>query len=37
MTSDWNCSTIGDVCSVVTDGSHFSPKSVETGKYMVSV
>ena len=37
MISDWNCSTIGDVCSVVTDGSHFSPKSVETGKYMVSV
>lgn len=37
MKSDWKNSTIGDACSLVTDGSHFSPKSVEDGEYMVSV
>lgn len=37
MKSEWTRSTIGDVCTKVTDGSHFSPKSVECGKYMVSV
>jgi len=37
MTSEWKVSTIGEACSLVTDGSHFSPKSVENGEYMVSV
>ena len=37
MTSDWKTSTIGAACSLVTDGSHSSPKSVENGEYMVSV
>lgn len=37
MKSEWAVSTIGEVCSLVTDGSHFSPKSVPGGKYMVSV
>lgn len=37
MKSEWTHSTIGEVCVKVTDGSHFSPKSVERGKYMVSV
>lgn len=37
MKSEWKRSSIGEVCSLVTDGSHFSPKSVETGEYMVSV
>lgn len=37
MTSEWNHSTIIDVCVLVTDGSHSSPKSVNDGKYMVSV
>lgn len=37
MTSEWNHSTIGDVCVLVTDGSHSSPKSVNDGEYMVSV
>ena len=37
MKSDWYSSTIGEVCSVVTDGSHFSPPSVQNGEYMVSV
>ena len=37
MTSDWNHSTISDVCVLVTDGSHSSPKSVNDGEYMVSV
>ena len=37
MRSDWKYETIADVCKVVTDGSHYSPKSVQNGKYMVSV
>lgn len=37
MKSEWKVSTIGEVCSLVTDGSHFSPKSVDNGEYMVSV
>ena len=37
MTSEWNHSTINDVCVLVTDGSHSSHKSVNDGKYMVSV
>ena len=37
MMSDWNIGTISEVCSLVTDGSHFSPKSCENGEYMVSV
>ena len=37
MTSEWNYSTINDVCVLVTDGSHSSPKSVHDGEYMVSV
>lgn len=37
MRSDWIKSTISDICSLVTDGSHFSPKSVDAGKFMVSV
>ena len=34
---DYKISTINGVCSVVTDGSHYSPKSVDEGCYMVSV
>lgn len=34
---EWKESTIENVCSVVTDGSHFSPKAVAQGHYMVSV
>ena len=37
MTCEWAKKTIGDICSVVTDGSHYSPKSVSRGEYMVSV
>ncbi|MGN0345411.1 MAG: restriction endonuclease subunit S [Lachnospiraceae bacterium] len=37
MKSDWNCGTLSDVCKVITDGSHYSPNSVEYGRYMVSV
>ncbi len=33
----YKTSTISGVCSVVTDGSHYSPKSVDEGYYMVSV
>ncbi len=37
MRSDWTISTIEDVCSLVTDGAHNSPKSVKKGEYMASV
>ena len=37
MTCEWQTRTIGEICSVVTDGSHYSPKSVVRGEYMVSV
>lgn len=37
MRSEWNISTLSHVCLLITDGSHFSPKSVPLGKYMVSV
>lgn len=33
----WMIKTIGELCSRVTDGSHFSPAEVEDGKPMVSV
>ena len=29
--------TLGEICLKITDGSHFSPKSVENGYYMPSV
>jgi len=37
MVYEWEESTIGGVCSLVTDGSHYSPKSVPVGQFMVSV
>ena len=37
MKSEWNIGTISEVCSLVTDGSHYSPKSCDNGEYMVSV
>ena len=37
MKSNWITATIDDVCTVVTDGAHNSPKSVEQGHYMASV
>lgn len=37
MKSKWITATIDDVCTVVTDGAHNSPKSVEEGHYMASV
>ncbi len=37
MKSKWVTATIDDVCTVVTDGAHNSPKSVELGHYMASV
>ena len=37
MKSEWNIGTISEVCSLVTDGSHYSPKSCDSGEYMVSV
>lgn len=37
MKSKWITATIDDVCTVVTDVAHNSPKSVEEGHYMASV
>ena len=37
MTYNFQQTTIGEICNVVTDGSHYSPKSVTRGEYMVSV
>ncbi len=37
MRSEWTNSTIDDVCNLVTDGAHNSPKSVAEGEYMASV
>ena len=37
MKSNWTTATIDEVCSLVTDGAHNSPKSVEKGYYMASV
>jgi type I restriction enzyme S subunit len=33
----WNVTTLADLCSKITDGSHHSPKSVEAGLPMASV
>jgi type I restriction enzyme S subunit len=37
MGSDWQVMTLDEVCDKITDGSHQSPKSVESGKPMASV
>lgn len=37
MMSNWNQATLEDVCVIITDGAHKSPKSVNEGEYMVSV
>lgn len=37
MRSEWKTASVDEVCTLVTDGSHFSPPSVEHGRYMVSV
>lgn len=33
----WNILPLSDVCKRITDGSHFSPKSVDVGRPMASV
>ena len=37
MVSDWEKTTLDNVCIKITDGAHKSPKSVEYGKPMASV
>ena len=37
MKSEWKKSTLGEVCLLITDGSHNSPAGAEDGPYMVSV
>ncbi|MHA1613661.1 MAG: restriction endonuclease subunit S [Candidatus Thorarchaeota archaeon] len=37
MTSEWKEATLGDVCSLITDGAHFSPSEDPHGKPMASI
>ena len=37
MKSNWKNRTLEEVCMVITDGAHNSPKSVEDGEFMASV
>ncbi|WP_435949200.1 restriction endonuclease subunit S [Psychrobacter sp. DM8] len=37
MASDWEKTTLDEVCIKITDGAHKSPKSVDSGKPMASV
>ena len=37
MKSKWTYASMEDVCSLITDGAHNSPKSVKSGMYMASV
>jgi len=37
MKSEWTTATLEQVCRLITDGAHNSPKSVENGEYMASV
>ena len=37
MRSEWMQATLDDVCMLVTDGAHNSPKNAENGCYMASV
>ncbi|MEK6780951.1 MAG: restriction endonuclease subunit S [Bacteroidota bacterium] len=34
---NWEVSTLGNVCQLLTDGSHLSPKPIASGYYMASV
>lgn len=34
---EWELTTLGDICSILTDGAHFSPKESKTNFYMASV
>lgn len=33
----WNVSTLGNICQLLTDGSHLSPKQMHSNYYMASV
>jgi type I restriction enzyme, S subunit len=37
MANKWQSTTLGSVCTVITDGSHSSPKTVSSGMPMASV
>ena len=37
MADEWRTTTLGEVCSVITDGAHQSPKTVAAGMPMASV
>ena len=37
MASEWRTTTLGKLCSTITDGAHQSPKTVESGMPMASV
>lgn len=35
--SQWSIGTLGEISSIITDGSHISPKPIESKNYMASV
>ena len=37
MSFEWQVKELDELCSLITDGSHRSPKSTEFGKPMASV
>ncbi len=37
MKSSWNTTKLDDLCEKITDGSHFSPKSIDTGYPYITV
>jgi type I restriction enzyme S subunit len=37
LPNDWSVSELGEICTIITDGSHFSPKVEHSRFYMASV
>jgi type I restriction enzyme S subunit len=37
MPAGWKLSSLGDICEMITDGSHHSPPTVDAGQMMASV
>jgi len=37
LPSDWNVTQLGEICTLITDGSHFSPKEEPSKYFMASV
>jgi type I restriction enzyme S subunit len=37
LPSDWSVTQLGEICTLITDGSHFSPKEEPSKYFMASV